>query len=200
MEPASGDYRLQSTSPCVDAGEPAGTAIGTMDYDHAARLWDGDGDDIAVVDLGAWEYSAVTAQELNVLWDGVAIANGDAIPAPWDGTDFGNGEVSGAAVLRTFTIENTGVTTLHLTGDPVIEITGLNAADFRVVTQPVSVLDGGESISFTIEFIPMDLELREAIIKLNNDDGDENPFTFTIQGTGVPLPFRVYLPLILAVN
>jgi hypothetical protein len=200
VEPASGDYHLQATSSCVDSGEPAGIDIGMMDIDHIARLWDGDGDEVAVVDLGAWEYGAVTVQELNVLREGVAIANGDTIPAPWDGTDFAYGEVSGTSVLRTFTIENSGATTLHLIGDPVIEITGLNAADFRVVTQPVSVLDGGVSISFTIEFLPMDLGLREAIIKIDNDDGDENPFTFAIQGTGIPLPYRVYLPLILAVN
>lgn len=200
VEATAGDYHLQPTSPCVDTGDPAGVAVGAVDFDHAARTWDGDEDGTAVVDLGAWEYGSMLVQEMDVFWEGVEIANGDFIPAFWDGTDFGAGDVAGVSVSRTFTIKNSGAMPLTLTGDPVIEVTGVNASDFQVVTQPGSLLDGGESLTFTIDFMPSGVGLREANLKIDSDDGDENPLTFAIQGTGVLVPYQVYLPLVLAIG
>jgi hypothetical protein len=52
-----GNYHLQATSPCIDAGSnslvPAGI---TTDLDGYARIVDGDGDTIDEVDMGAYEY------------------------------------------------------------------------------------------------------------------------------------------------
>ena len=55
VAPASGDYHLQPTSPCIDAGNPAAANVGTLDLDRQSRLWDGDGNGQARVDCGAYE-------------------------------------------------------------------------------------------------------------------------------------------------
>ena len=51
------DYHLQSVSPCIDTGSN-GYGI-TDDLDGRDRPLDGDGDDVAVCDMGAYEYSFV---------------------------------------------------------------------------------------------------------------------------------------------
>ncbi|MBN1513142.1 MAG: right-handed parallel beta-helix repeat-containing protein, partial [Phycisphaerae bacterium] len=50
-----GDVHLLADSPCVDAGDNA-YAIGDYDLDGNPRVVDGDADDVAVVDMGAYEY------------------------------------------------------------------------------------------------------------------------------------------------
>jgi len=50
-----GEFRLQAGSPAVDAG--LDSVAGATDLDGAPRIQDGDGDGMAVVDLGAFERS-----------------------------------------------------------------------------------------------------------------------------------------------
>ena len=56
-DPANGNYRLAAGSPLVDMGMP-GTSGLTLDLDGSARLQDGNGDGIAVRDMGAYEAPA----------------------------------------------------------------------------------------------------------------------------------------------
>jgi len=50
------DLRLLHGSPCIDAGD--GTVVTEAgDLDGNPRIMDGDGDDVAVVDMGAYEYA-----------------------------------------------------------------------------------------------------------------------------------------------
>jgi hypothetical protein len=51
---ATGDYRLAATSPVIDKGAP-GTGAPTLDLGKGARILDGNGDGIAVRDMGAYE-------------------------------------------------------------------------------------------------------------------------------------------------
>src|SRR5581483_292094 len=63
------------------------------------------------------------------------------------------------------------------------------AADFTVTTQPaspVAALNG--TTTFVITFVPGAAGLRTATVSIANDDADENPYTFAIQGTGTPQP------------
>lgn len=57
---APGDYRLQSGSPCVEAGDPARAGGGLLDAFRAARFVDADGDGVLRVDVGAFEFAPVS--------------------------------------------------------------------------------------------------------------------------------------------
>ena len=64
------DYRLAAGSPCVDVGSNAGVPPDVLyDLDGYRRVTDGDGDSVAVVDMGAFERPAIVRGDLNC--DGV---------------------------------------------------------------------------------------------------------------------------------
>lgn len=50
------DYHLSEGSECIDAGDPGFNGAGSVDIDGGVRVWDGDGDGQAVVDIGADEF------------------------------------------------------------------------------------------------------------------------------------------------
>ena len=90
----------------------------------------------------------------------------------------------GASTTKDFEIQNLGIVTLNLTGTPIVSIGGVNPADFSVTTVPSNVITGGFSTTFIITFSPLDQGIRKAILSVDNDDSDESPYTFLMQGTG----------------
>ncbi|MDP8204708.1 MAG: right-handed parallel beta-helix repeat-containing protein [Candidatus Tenebribacter mawsonii] len=58
----SGDnpYQLALGSPCVDTGTPDTTGLFLPPWDllHNQRVWDGDGDGIAIIDMGCYEFNS----------------------------------------------------------------------------------------------------------------------------------------------
>ncbi|SLM27716.1 exported hypothetical protein [Desulfamplus magnetovallimortis] len=92
--------------------------------------------------------------EIDILGNGVSIIDGDTTPSTEDHTDFGRIDIdSSNTITRTFTIENSGTIDLNLIGTPVVAITGENADDFTVATEPASVVAPGESTTFTITYM-----------------------------------------------
>ena len=74
MEPGfvnypAGDYHLRSGSPCIDAGIDLGL---TNDLDGNPRPQDGNGDGVAVCDVGAYEYTFQPTKTLYVWLDSPA--------------------------------------------------------------------------------------------------------------------------------
>ena len=130
--------------------------------------------------------------EMDVQGNGVSIADEDDTPDAADHTDFGSTPVAGGTVDRTFTIENVGGEDLNLSGDPKVEISGANATDFTVTAQPSSPVAGSSTTTFTVRFDPSASGLRSATVSIANDDSDENPYDFAIQGTGVDTEVEVY--------
>jgi hypothetical protein len=124
--------------------------------------------------------------EINVRWTngGPSIVNGDITPSTTDGTDFGTVKVSGFTKNHTFVIENLGNASLTLSGSPLVSISGAQAGDFSVTADPTSSITAGGSATFTIRFDPSAEGLRTASVNIANSDSDENPYTFSIQGTG----------------
>jgi hypothetical protein len=97
--------------------------------------------------------------------------------------DFGTSD-SGIGKTVTFAIENVGNALLTLNGPPLVRISGTNAADFVVTVQPAGTVDPGGSSPFSIRFTPSTAGTRTATVTIYNDDPDENPYNFTISGTG----------------
>jgi parallel beta-helix repeat protein len=61
-----GDLRLTGGSPCIDPRNPwYWPPPGATDLDANRRLWDGDGDGIAFVDMGAYEFGSHPYGDLN---------------------------------------------------------------------------------------------------------------------------------------
>jgi hypothetical protein len=128
-----------------------------------------------------------TNREINLQGNGISIASGDITPVATDDTDFG--EVSSNTTLsRTFTIQNTGTETLNLTNTSgYVTLSGTGTSAFSITQQPTSgSIAGGGSQTFTIRFAPNNEGTYIATVTIRNDDCDENPYTFTIQGTGTP--------------
>jgi len=133
-----------------------------------------------------------------VLGNGQVIANSDTTPSTTDHTGFG-GVALGQALTRTFTISNSGALTLTLTGSPVVSLTGVGAGDFSVVAQPaITSVVSNITTTFQVRFMPSVTATRVATVTIANDDPDENPYNFAIQGLGTAETGSTsYLPLIL---
>ena len=125
-----------------------------------------------------------TTPEIGIAGNGVKIVNGDTTPALGDFTNFGGADVAAATVTRTFTIKNTGTGALTFPGTPRVAINGANAADFTVTSLPGSPLPVAGSTSFQVRFDPSAAGPRVATITIANNDADENPYAFAIQGIG----------------
>lgn len=130
------------------------------------------------------------AAEINVTGNGQTIVSGDTVPTEAKGTDFGQVDINGGQVAQVFTVENTGGAILNVNG---VTITGSN--DFAVTQQPNTVVLPGGSTTFVITFNPGSAGLKTATVSLINSDGDENPYTFLIQGQELPLGIATPAPL-----
>ena len=101
-------------------------------------------------------------------------------------TLFGSVGIDGLTEVHTFTIENLGTAALNLLNSPnMVSISGVNATDFSVSTQPsASSIPVSGSLTFAITFNPSAAGDRTAVVSLGNSDSDENPYTFAIKGVG----------------
>jgi FKBP-type peptidyl-prolyl cis-trans isomerase len=113
------------------------------------------------------------------------ITTGEAAPTQVTWTDFGPTAADGSVpVTRSYTITNNGNGTLDLT-NALVQISGGDAADFTVLTQPSSTIAAGQSTNFTIQFkptekVPSDATRTTEIIIASNDPN--GPFQFKVQG------------------
>ncbi len=125
------------------------------------------------------------APEIAVIANDRYIPNNDVTPRIVDNTDFGGTDVSGGTISKAFAVANIGNGTLNLTGTPRVVLSGAHASDFLVMLQPNVSLSGETTSAFTVQFAPSASGLRTATISISSNDGNENPFTFNVVGTGV---------------
>ena len=107
------------------------------------------------------------------------ITNGDSTPIGTDNTLFA-AQFIGASQSKSYRINNEGTANLTLSG---ISLIG-NLGDFSVSLSPSNTITPSTFSILEITFSPMASGVRSAIVSIANNDSDENPFTFTIQGTG----------------
>lgn len=173
-DPTTDDYHLTAASVAIDRGVNIGIAT---DFEGQARPLGNS------FDLGYDEMPPIV--EIAVLGNGQVIADGDASPSTADHTDFGDVLVANGAVIHTFTISNTGLSDLNLTGLPPITITGPAASDFSLIVGPTTPVDPNGTTTFQLRFDPTAVGTRTATITIANDDTDENPYDFVVQGVGI---------------
>ena len=142
----------------------------------------GGGNRLNIDDIFVTSYNA---PEINLQGNSNDIVSGSFSPSLTNYTDFGSTTVAGGTITRTFTIQNTGSLPLSLTGSsPYVSITGTHAADFSVTVTPSSTIAASNSTTFQITFDPSAVGTRTASISIDNDDSDEDPYTFDISGVG----------------
>ena len=172
----------------ADFTVPVGATLGTTRMRVMADLQN-DPSASGTIDYGeAEDYSieCTSAEpEINIKGNGTSITDGDTSPSVDDDTDFGSVTIASGTNANAFTIENTGGETLSLTGaSPYVVITG-HTSDFTLTSTPSNSISAGGSTTFEITFTPTAGGTRSASISIANDDSNENPYNFNIQGTGV---------------
>ncbi len=142
------------------------------------------GFDGEVEDYSLEVISSTPTPEINILGLGNTILDGDVTPTTIDDTDFGS-IGAGGTIDKTFTIQNIGTAVLNLSGTPIVAISG--DASFTILTQPSasSIANGGADLTFVVRFAPSTNGTVLAVVSIDNNDSNENPYTFTIQGNGV---------------
>ncbi|WP_298364985.1 LamG-like jellyroll fold domain-containing protein [uncultured Lutibacter sp.] len=123
------------------------------------------------------------APEINIKDSGSNdITTGSAnSPSLTNSTDFGATDAT-APISFTYTIENTG------SADLTISSVSSSITDFAITT-PSSPIASGGFTTFTITFTPSSINPAiTSLITINNNDGDESAYTFTVTGEGVVTP------------
>ncbi len=193
----SNDLRSRKTYNLNFSNFPAGYALSPQDQGGDDNLDSdpntGTGTTIAYTvvrnqTVGGIDAGIYLPAEMDVQGNGTSILDGDASPTATDHTDFGDVAAGAATNSHTFTIYATGGLDLLLSGSPIVTISGTHAADYSVTTQPTSPIVTGNNDTFVIQFSPSTTGLRMATISIDNNDPDENPYTFDIQGTGTIPP------------
>ena len=142
---------------------------------------------IANSDLGADPYTFTISANVNfptisVTGNNRVIANGSVNPNTLDFTDFGTRNI-GSPLTRSFYVRNIGNGHLGLTGTPRVVISGMDASQFSVSTQPSALIAPGGSSLLRIVYSPNTPGVHNAIVSIESIDPDNNPYTFAIRGT-----------------
>lgn len=116
--------------------------------------------------------------EIDVQGNGLSIVNGDVTPDVADDTDFGSVAV-GSTVEHVFLILNQGTKDLTISGANVS-----NGAAFSITQSPDSPVLPKQNTTMRIACSPTTAGTFNATVTIANDDANENPYTFVIQGQG----------------
>ena len=156
------------TSPADPCGEVSGNAIDFEDYKIKISL------------------DPLAPQDITVSGNNTEIINGQTETTFSSFTDFGVYDINGGAKTRVFTIFNSGSEPLVLGLLPVSLQLG-SSVDFSISSQPTAgtVIPPGGTETFSISFDPSAIASNiTAVVVIDSDDPDENPFTYTIIGEG----------------
>ena len=96
------------------------------------------------------------------------------------GTDAAGGRTTGAAFTLTYTISNVGTGPLNLTV-PVTIASETNCTA-TVTTEPGATVAAPGSTSMTISVTPLADGAFSFDVSIDNNDADENPYNWTVQG------------------
>ncbi|WP_034062648.1 beta strand repeat-containing protein [Lacinutrix jangbogonensis] len=183
---ASNDFTVSSGSDIVTGGQAEDVSINALTSDVAIVAYIDDRDLTSPPNANTDEIEVLVLTlpsgsnpEINVQGNATNIILGNVSPGSGDHTDFG----TGASLSRTFTIQNLGAGTLNL-GSNAVSISGIDAADFSVNTQPSATVAGMSSVTFIIDFSSAVASTRQAEIHINSNDVHEPDYFFSIAAVG----------------
>ncbi|WP_281298411.1 choice-of-anchor D domain-containing protein [Flavobacterium limnophilum] len=122
----------------------------------------------------------VAATEIDIYGNGVAINDGSTSPLTTNWTNFGSADYTLESIVKTFTIRNTGATTLNISS-----ATLSGSSDFTITTPPAATVASGTNTTITITFNPSSLGVKNATVTILSDDLNEATYDFAIQGFGI---------------
>jgi hypothetical protein len=118
----------------------------------------------------------VVAPEIAVSGNGTNIVDGDTTPSTADFTSFGAVVQGSGAIVRTFTVSNTGNATLTTSGLTL-------PTGFTLVEGLSPSIAAGASDTFQVRLDTTTAGTKSGEIRFTTNDSDENPFNFSITGT-----------------
>jgi hypothetical protein len=113
--------------------------------------------------------------ELNITRNSVAVADA--------GTDSVSGTVAGSATNLTYVLSNAGTSALGVTVPVTIGSTNNCAA--TVTTQPATSIPAAGTSNMVISVTPAIDGAWSFTVSVDNTDGNENPYNWTVSGTTV---------------
>ncbi len=168
------------TGSCILSSNTAGTKQLTAFFSGDANFNNSKNTELHTVIVSAIEISG----------KGQPVINGSTTPYPNNGTDFGCISLTDTPKTQTFTIRNSGLNDLILNGSPPVTLQ--EGRHFRVKVQPASPITNETTTAFQIIFLPLHSGTVKDTVRINTNDPDNNPFTFTI--TGKSTKILLYLP------
>jgi hypothetical protein len=120
--------------------------------------------------------------EMDVTGNGQPVVSGSTVPTFVNDTFFDYININATTNDRIFTVQNNGTSPLNI---GAITISGPAATEYSILTTPAATLAIGASTTFTIRFDPSSVGLKDAVVSIVNNDLNENPYTFAINGYGV---------------
>jgi len=144
---------------------------------------------------GVLQLHSPTNGGIAVFGNSSIVSSGDLTPDLSDHTDFGVADLcTNTPITRTFTITNTGSSSLTLTGTPHVSLSG--SSDFAITQQPNnSFLSSAcvcpaagplpSSTTFEVTFTPSSLGGQSATVSIASDDPNTPNYTFDIAATAV---------------
>lgn len=147
------------------------THVGAWSMQYRAREYDGGG---SLVSSDGWHSFAITLEagspEIAIENSGVGLTDGVSV------IDFGSTS-AGTPVQKSFTITNSGDGGLSIDPSSISMPPG-----FSLDTQPAASVGPGQTTSFQIGLTGFSAGSYSGTIAIGNNDADENPFEFTVQG------------------
>ncbi len=176
------DAEVLYSIPYASHYNPHGLAVGDLNGDGSSDIAIADYNNGLVLLYNTLPAAPSSNPEIDITGNSLTIADGDTTPSSADHTSFGSA-TTGAPVSRVYTIANTGDAVLNLTGTPFVKLSGAGCAEFSVTQQPTVPLAAGGTTAFTVQYNPADTGSDTCSVVIDNDDSDENPYNFNIQGT-----------------
>ncbi|MEQ9424889.1 MAG: LamG-like jellyroll fold domain-containing protein [Cyclobacteriaceae bacterium] len=100
--------------------------------------------------------------------------------------DFMDVFIGASSANTTFTIVNTGVSSIDFSENPFVTLGGDNPSEFTIdLTNTATTLEPGGSTTFDVSFNPVVGETRNAQLLITSVAGCSNPYTVNLTGTGV---------------